>query len=748
MVDCQEPRAINEPATCTATVTDTDGGSKSDPDGSVDCTRSGAGTGAFSAPSCALVSDGAATFTSSCQVTYTPTGGAGEHTVTGTYNEASSALHASSAGSDDITVTQRTTSTAVDCQEPRRDQRALDLHRHRLRHRRGLQVRSGRLGRLDALGCGHGHLLGALLRARVRRRGHLHLQLPGHLHAHRRCRRAHRDRHLQRGLERAARLESGSDDITVTQRTTSTVVDCQEPRAINEPATCTATVSDTDGGSKSDPDGSVDWTRSGAGTGIFSAPSCALVYDGAATFTSSCQVTYTPTGGAGEHTVTGTYNEASSALHASSAGSDDITVTQRTTSTVVDCQEPRAINEPATCTATVSDTDGGSKSDPAGSVDWTRSGAGTGIFSAPSCALVSDGAATFTSSCQVTYTPTGGAGEHTVTGTYNEASSALHASSAGSDDITVTQRTTSTVVDCQEPRAINEPATCTATVSDTDGGSKSDPDGSVDWTRSGAGTGMFSAPSCALVSDGAATFTSSCQVTYTPTGGAGEHTVTGTYNEASSALHASSAGSDDITVTQRTTSTVVDCQEPRAINEPATCTATVSDTDGGSQVRSGRLGRLDALGCGRGHLLGALLRARVRRRGHLHLQLPGHLHAHRRCRRAHRDRHLQRGLERAARLESRVPTTSPSPSARPRPWSTARSRGRSTRPATCTATVSDTDGGSKSDPDGSVDWARSGAGSGHLLGAVLQRSSPTARPPSPPAARSPTRPPAVPASTP
>ena len=152
-----------------------------------------------------------------------------------------------------------------------------------------------------------------------------------------------------------------------------------------------ATVSDTGSGTQSDPDGSVDWARSGAGSGTFSAPSCNLVSDGAATFTSSCQVTYTPTGGAGEHTVTGTYDEASSALHASSTGSDDITVTQRSTSTVVDCQEPRAINEGSTCTATVSDTDGGTKSDPAGSVDWSRTGAGTGTFSA--CLLYTSDAA-------------------------------------------------------------------------------------------------------------------------------------------------------------------------------------------------------------------------------------------------------------------------------------------------------------------------------------------------------------------
>ncbi|MEX1079579.1 MAG: hypothetical protein WED09_10770, partial [Homoserinimonas sp.] len=234
----------------------------------------------------------------------------------------------------------------------------------------------------------------------------------------------------------------------------------------------------------------------------------------------------------------------------------------------------------STCTVTVTDTDAGSASDPSGSVDFSSSNPG-GVFSGlGSCALVSDGVATFTSSCSVTYTGDT-AGSDTITATYNEASSAIHASSSGTDTIVVTERSTSTSVSCDSPVAIAEASTCTVTVTDTDAGSASDPRGSVDFTRSGAGTGTFSSGSCVLVSDGnPLTHTSSCSVTYTPTTGAGTHTVTATYNEASSAIHASSTDSDSIDAALRATQTTISCVPMVSpINQPITCTAVVEDVD-------------------------------------------------------------------------------------------------------------------------------------------------------------------------
>src|SRR6185503_15181846 len=126
------------------------------------------------------------------------------------------------------------------------------------------------------------------------------------------------------------------------------------------------------------------------------------------------------------------------------------------------------------------DTDAGTKSDPSGSVDFSRSGAGTGTFSAASCTLVADAnPLTFTSSCSVTYTPTSGSGSHVVRGDYNEASSTTHATSFGTDSILVTERSTSADLSCATPVAIGEPSTCTITITDTDSGLKSDPSGTV-----------------------------------------------------------------------------------------------------------------------------------------------------------------------------------------------------------------------------------------------------------------------------
>ena len=374
--------------------------------------------------------------------------------------------------------------------------------------------------------------------------------------------------------------------LTVTfnaLRPTTTGVSCTPASVVfNEATTCTAIVTDTGSGTKSDPTGTVNFTRSGPGTGTFSGGgSCTLVSDGnPLTFTSSCSVTYTPTSGDGTHIITGSYG--GSSTHDSSNGSANLSVTERSTSTSVDCPASLAINQGGTCTATVTDTDSGMKSDPTGSVDFTRSGAGTGTFSGGgSCTLVSDGnALTFTSSCSVTYTPTSGAGTHTVRADYNEASSALHATSFGTDDITVTKRTTTTTVDCVPATvAINQGTVCTATVEDTDAGTKSDPSGNVNFTRLGAGTGTFSSSFCTLVSDGnAATFTSSCQVTYTPTSGAGIHTINGAYQ--GSPTHAVSNDDFDIAVNLRSTSTSLSCVPPvQQVGQNITCTATVTDTD-------------------------------------------------------------------------------------------------------------------------------------------------------------------------
>ena len=410
--------------------------------------------------------------------------------------------------------------------------------------------------------------------------------------------------------------------------------------ALGQGGTCTATVTDTAAGSKSDPAGNVDFTSDNLG-GDFDFTTCTLVSDGVAgTFTSTCSVEYTGDT-AGTDTVTAIYDETSSAIHASSSDTDTVVVTQRSTSTLVDCESPVAIDEASTCQVTVTDTAAGSKSDPAGNVDFTSDNLG-GDFDFTTCTLVSDGVAgTFTSTCSVEYTGDT-AGTDTVTAIYDETSSAIHASSSDTDTVVVTQRSTSTLVDCESPVAIDEASTCQVTVTDTAAGSKSDPAGNVDFTSDNLG-GDFDFTTCTLVSDGVAgTFTSTCSVEYTGDT-AGTDTVTAIYDETSSAIHASSSDTDTVVVTQRSTSTLVDCESPVAIDEASTCQVTVTDTAAGS--KSDPAGNVDFtsdnLGGDFDFTTCTLVSDGVGR--HLHQHLLGRIHRrHRRNR--HRHRHLRRNL--------------------------------------------------------------------------------------------------------
>lgn len=82
------------------------------------------------------------------------------------------------------------------------------------------------------------------------------------------------------------------------------------------------------------------------------------------------------------------------------------------TSTSVSCTPSLAIvNQPTTCTATVTDTSPGTPITPTGSVSFVSSGPGT--FSASSCTLAGTGAS---ASCSVSYTPTA-FGSVTITAT-------------------------------------------------------------------------------------------------------------------------------------------------------------------------------------------------------------------------------------------------------------------------------------------------------------------------------------------
>jgi hypothetical protein len=161
---------------------------------------------------------------------------------------------------------------------------------------------------------------------------------------------------------------TGTPSVTITWTPppdhTQTTVTCPPyTDAVNSPASCTATVTDTTTPSTV-PRGTVSWS---GGSGSFNAPSCTLS-------SGACSVTFTPAlGSEGTQQITGTYNAGAS--FDPSTGTAGIQVQKRTTATSVSCT-PGPGKHPATqCTITVTDTSPGTAVTPSGIVRFTDSGA-------------------------------------------------------------------------------------------------------------------------------------------------------------------------------------------------------------------------------------------------------------------------------------------------------------------------------------------------------------------------------------
>src|SRR5438128_2711538 len=91
--------------------------------------------------------------------------------------------------------------------------------------------------------------------------------------------------------------------------------------------------------------------------------------------------------------------------------------------------------------------------------------------------------------CSVT-TPPSAAGTHNIGASYSP-TDGVHAASSDHTHFmpTVTARATSTDVQCTPGSvAVNQPTTCTATVTDTSGGGASAPQGTVTFSTSASGT--------------------------------------------------------------------------------------------------------------------------------------------------------------------------------------------------------------------------------------------------------------------
>jgi hypothetical protein len=328
---------------------------------------------------------------------------------------------------------------------------------------------------------------------------------------------------------------------------TSTAVTCGavgQPAntvAVGQPATCTATVTDTEAGITSTPTGTVKFESNGAGS--FGHDECTLGQTSPGV--ARCSVTYTPSAiGSRSHTITAGYG--GDATHTVSNGTAAVTVTLRSARTDVSCSpNPVAVGRPTTCTATVTDTSPGTPITPTGTVGFTLFSNDSGSFNRNECTLSPTGPGV--AACSVVYRPAAvGTGSHQIFVQYGgDATHAGNILSFGDTFVTViAPRSTSTSVSCAPGAvAVGTPSTCTATVTDTAAGTASTPTGTVDFGSDGAGS--FGDDQCTLTGTGAS---ASCSVSYTPAASGAVRTDTITASYGGDSLHAGSSGTAPVRV--------------------------------------------------------------------------------------------------------------------------------------------------------------------------------------------------------
>jgi YVTN family beta-propeller protein len=311
---------------------------------------------------------------------------------------------------------------------------------------------------------------------------------------------------------------------------TTTVLNCfPNPVAVGQATSCTAVVTDTVPGGAA-PTGQVTFTSDTSG-GNLSSSSCTLA-TGSTIGQASCMVSYTPgQTGSGIQTITASYTGDGS--HTASSGQAALTITLRTTTTVLTCQPSTvAIGQAASCTATVTDTVS-SPTAPTGKVTFTSDTSG-GSLSSSSCTLAPD-STSGQASCVVSYTPGQvGSGTQTITAAYGGDSG--HTASSGQAALTVTLRATTTVLTCQRSLLVRQK--CTATVKDTSPGSATRPTGTVSFSSSGRG--VFSATHCTLSGTGTS---ASCTVIFQPLPSVPSNSQTITASYGGDSTHQSSTGS-------------------------------------------------------------------------------------------------------------------------------------------------------------------------------------------------------------
>src|SRR6266699_1472760 len=359
-------------------------------------------------------------------------------------------------------------------------------------------------------------------------------------------------------------VTSSCELLTVNPISTTTGIFCGPSITVGVPTTCTVTVSDTAPGTLS-PGGTVSWSTNST-TGLFS-PTSSCTLSGTGT-SATCSVTYTPS--LGPQNITATYP--GDPTHRGSAGSLVLVPGQHSTTTSVSCSSPVVVNQASTCTATATDTSTVATT-PTGSVTFTLASGVSGNFNSTSCTLRSSTSST--ANCGVMFTPSasGTAGAN-INAAY--AGDSTHSPSAGATNIAVNPRATSTTVSCTSPVVVNQASACTATVADTSAsGTPITPIGTVTFTSTGVAGGFTSSP-CTLSGSGSS---ATCTATFLDSTASGSAAVSAFY-ASSGSVHGNSTStvSASITVSLRTTTLTVACNNPIVIGQASTCTATVTDS--------------------------------------------------------------------------------------------------------------------------------------------------------------------------
>ena len=310
---------------------------------------------------------------------------------------------------------------------------------------------------------------------------------------------------------------SGSDigvvwNYVVANSPTTTSVSCTPTSvAVNQAASCTATVTEGFAGATT-PVGSVTFSTGG---GTFTPSSCPL--NSLSSTSASCSVSYLPENcpcyswqvSTGVRAIAATYSDST---HAGSSGAFSLKVTSldETNVNVICSPSSVVVNQVSSCSSTVTDISS-KPTPPTGSIFEGLGSCQLGIKSGSSA------------SCAVNVTGTQN-GSITVNALYGGDSS--HYKNENTSEIVVDKRATSTLMVCS-PGTVggNSNTVCTATVTDTDVSTLITPTGSIRFSSNSTGT--FNSLNCSLVAT-STTGTANCSANYTPSV-FGHHLISGSY---------------------------------------------------------------------------------------------------------------------------------------------------------------------------------------------------------------------------